>query len=100
VAFGYPFETVGQDPDRLSEQAMAAIARAEATQLLHEMAVRYGLPGLVTEGPMRDGSLHIVLAAHYVLPDGTAIALSFGHDVGALAGRLRYLAPAERSVGL
>lgn len=100
IGFGFPFEMIGQNPDTLGDQAMAAFARAEMALLLHEMAARYGLPGLITEGHMRQGRTHLVMAAHYVLDDGTPISVSFGHDGGALVGELRYLSPAEQTRGV
>lgn len=100
LSFGYAFEMIGQNPDTLSDQAMAAFARAEAALLIHEMNARYGLPGLTSEHAMRQGTMQIVLAAHYTLDDGTAVNLMFGHDAGALSGALRYLSPAEQMRGV
>ena len=98
--FGYGFERLGQDPDRLSDQAMAILARAEFAGLLHEMGARYGAPQILQEHPMRQGPLQAVGAAHYMRSDNTAIRLMFGHDGGALVGQMRYLAPASANIGV
>lgn len=99
LRFGYSFESIGQDTDTLSDQAMSAHAKSELQQMILELAVRYGAPSLFTDTPMRDGTLHVHGCALFALDDGGAIQIKFGHDGAALAGTVRYQAPAVAKAG-
>lgn len=88
--FGYRFEAIGQNPDALSDLAMAAIARSEWSRLLQQLAARYSAPDVIAEGPARAGSHHITGWA-LILDAESVIRVSFGHDVRGLAGQINYL---------
>lgn len=88
--FGYRFEAIGQNPDALSDQAMAAIARSEWSRLMHQLATRYGAPSVLGDTQARAGAHHIVAWA-LIVDQSTAIRISFGHDVRGLAGQISYL---------
>lgn len=100
LSFGYGFDAIGQDPDRLSELAMAAYARAEWASLVTDMACRYGAPRHAVDGLSRSGTWQLVGSAMYIRPDGAPLSLSFGHDAIGLVGRLRCLAPSSSDSGI
>ena len=95
LSFGYGFDLIGQDPDTLSDLAMAAYARAEMTDLLTQMACRHGVPAHTQEAYSRSGNWHIVGSAIYMRPDGGVMGLRFGHDVVSLVGDLTSMAPSR-----
>lgn len=96
--FGYRFEAIGQNPDTLSDQAMAAIARSEWSKLLHQMSTRYGAPATLADTQARAGTFQIVGWA-LIVGQGTAIRVSFGHDVRGLAGEISYLPQVSSEAG-
>ena len=100
VRFGYSFEMIEQNSDTLSDQAMAAFARAELQQLVFEMSSRYGPPVLFTESPMRAGRWHPVGAAMFDAAEAGLVHVLFGHDHAGLTGELRYQAPIQSSDGI
>lgn len=100
ITYGYGFDGIGQDPDTLSNQAMAAFARAEWADLLRQMASRYGAPSTYLEGPARMGTWYLIGCALYVRPDGSPVSLRFGHDALGLVGDLTANAPSVSETGL
>ena len=100
ITYGYGFDGIGQDSDTLSNQAMAAFARAEWADLLRQMASRYGAPEMYLEGPARMGTWYLVGSALYIRPDGSPMSLRFGHDAMGLVGYLTASAPSASTMGL
>ncbi|MEM9060925.1 MAG: hypothetical protein AAGD13_10735 [Pseudomonadota bacterium] len=99
VTFGYAFETIGQDPDTLSDLAMSALARSELQHIVLQFTARYGAPSLFNDTAMRSGKLNIHGCALFASEDGGAMHVMFGHDGAALAGVLRYRAPMGQRTG-
>ena len=100
LRFGYGFGRIGQDPDTLSEQAMSALARAEFHKLVFELAVKYGVPDLLSSESSRSGAIHVQGVAMYSLADTGLLQLIFGHDGGSsLVGEIRYHARRPQAVG-
>ncbi|MEM7059367.1 MAG: hypothetical protein AAF557_17420 [Pseudomonadota bacterium] len=100
ISFGYGFYTIGQDPDTLSDLAMAAFARAEWADLLTEMACHHGAPAHSMEAPARAGAWHLVGSALFVRSDGAPLGLRFGHDATGLVGDLKCIAPSASETGI
>lgn len=99
VRFRYPFETIGEDPDTLSDAAMAAVSRSELLALLQQFAAKYGAPHHFSEQPSRRGKVIGVSSLFYVLPDGSTISLWFGHDHAGPVGEMRYMCPSYDQAG-
>lgn len=100
LTFGYGFDTIGQDPDTLSDLAMSAFARAEWAALLTEMACRHGAPSHFQEASARLGAWHLVGSALFMRPDRTPLTLRFGHHVSGLVGDLIALSPSMSETGI
>lgn len=100
LTFGYAFTAIGQDPDTLSDMAMAAIARAEWAALLGQMACRYGAPAYGLDAPARFGTWSFVGSVFYMSPAGAPTTLRFGHDATGLVGDLTTLAPSLSDTGI
>ena len=100
IRFGYGFQSIGHDPDVLSDLAMTAIARAEWVELLIQMAARYGAPDTLLEAPARAGAWHLTGFALYMRPDGTPLGLKLGHDINGIVGELTALAPVQSGQGI
>lgn len=98
ACFGYRFESIGQNPDALSDQAMAAIARSEWGLFAQQLSTRYGAPAALSDGPARAGAHQITAWALFVT-ETTVLRAVFGHDVRGLAGHLSYLPTHDDSRG-
>lgn len=100
LRFGYTFDTIGQDPDTLSEQAMSTHASAQFHKLVLEFSTRYGAPSYLSERPGRAGVLHAHGTALFGRAENTIAQLVFGHDGGSsLLGEIRYRPYAPERVG-
>lgn len=100
LTFGYGFDSLGQDPDTLSDMAMAAFARAEWASLLTEMACRHGAPVHALDAQARRATWQLVGSALYLRADGAPMTVRFGHDATGLVGDLTCLAPSRSETGL
>ena len=93
AAFGYGFEALDEDPDRLSESAKHAVAQDILQNMVAEFAVRYGRPLYVVESTARRGHTDLAGRAAFLDGDGSLVRLSVAHMGGYVTGRVRY-APA------
>lgn len=100
LRFGYGFDRIGQDPDKLSDHAMSSQARAEFHKLIFELAMKYGAPAFLFETNGRSGSIHVQGSALFDSRENGLMHVMFGHDGGsALMGEVRYRARQPGLVG-